>query len=544
VPDDAAAPVTVLAQRMPAHWLQPLLAAQWEHGKITGGTLDARLALAGQADGATRLHGSLDATALGLDSADGRIAAASIGLASELDLRFGAHPQIGMEATLRGGELLAGPVYVALPAGPVTLALTMHGSEPGQWQVTRADWKDPGVLEVGASARLDTAAASPLRALQAEARLPQLDVAHRRYLESLLAGHGLAGLALQGGAHARFALQQGDPVQLDLALSEVTVRDERARFGLDGLDGQLRWSASTEPVDSRLRWRAARLYAVELAAASFEMRSDARRLALRAPATIGLLGGAIELSRLAWRPPDAERGTQLELAMALQAIDLGRLSEAFGWPRFRGTLRGRIPGVRYADEVLSLDGALSAELFDGKLEMTRMSLERPLGVAPTLSADIGFDALDLEPLTGAFGFGSITGRLDGAVRSLRLVDWSPVAFEADLHTTRGAKGPRRISRRAVNDLTRVGGGGIAAGLQNQVLKLFETFGYARIGLKCRLTENVCHMDGLDSSGDGYTIVEGSGLPRITVIGHQRQVDWPVLVARLKAATAGQAPIVE
>jgi hypothetical protein len=200
--------------------------------------------------------------------------------------------------------------------------------------------------------------------------------------------------------------------------------------------------------------------------------------------------------------------------------------------------------VRYADEVLDLEGGLQVEVFDGRVALDALTLERPFGVAPTLAADIALSALDLKPLTGAFGFGEITGRLDGQVRGLRLVDWAPVAFDADLHTTRGGKESRRISRRAVDDLSRVGGAGLVAGLQTQVLKLFETFGYARIGLKCRLANNVCHMDGVEPSGNGYTIVEGSGLPRITVIGHQRQVDWPVLLARLKAATEGQAPIVE
>jgi hypothetical protein len=113
-----------------------------------------------------------------------------------------------------------------------------------------------------------------------------------------------------------------------------------------------------------------------------------------------------------------------------------------------------------------------------------------------------------------------------------------------LRTSTTAKDPRRISRRAVQDLSSVGGAGLVAGLQSQVMRLFDTFGYARIGLSCRLVNNVCKMGGIDSSGAGYTIVEGSGLPRITVIGHQAQVDWPVLVARLKAATAGQSPIVE
>ena len=52
------------------------------------------------------------------------------------------------------------------------------------------------------------------------------------------------------------------------------------------------------------------------------------------------------------------------------------------------------------------------------------------------------------------------------------------------------------------------------------------------------------MSGLGSAGDGYIIVAGAGLPRIQVVGFRRSVDWPTLVARLQAATAGQAPIIE
>ena len=82
------------------------------------------------------------------------------------------------------------------------------------------------------------------------------------------------------------------------------------------------------------------------------------------------------------------------------------------------------------------------------------------------------------------------------------------------------------------------------GLQAQALRLFDEFRYARLGLGCRLRNNVCTMSGVDSAGDGYTIVEGAGLPRIQVVGFRRRVDWPTLVARLEAATEGQTPVIE
>jgi hypothetical protein len=180
---------------------------------------------------------------------------------------------------------------------------------------------------------------------------------------------------------------------------------------------------------------------------------------------------------------------------------------------------------------------LSASLFGGYMDITRLSLQQPFGSSPVLNGDITLKQLDLAAITSVFDFGSITGRLDGSIDDLRLVDWSPVAFKASLLAGSGG----RISQRAVNNLTTVGGGGIAAGLQGAVLKLFKTFGYKQIGLNCTLQGTVCQMSGLQPTDDGYTIVEGSGLPRLRVIGHQTQVDWPTLVQRLADAVNGAAP---
>jgi hypothetical protein len=54
------------------------------------------------------------------------------------------------------------------------------------------------------------------------------------------------------------------------------------------------------------------------------------------------------------------------------------------------------------------------------------------------------------------------------------------------------------------------------------------------------------MDGVApvASADGYYLVEGSGLPRIDVIGYNRRVDWDELLARLKAAAQSEGPIVQ
>jgi hypothetical protein len=49
---------------------------------------------------------------------------------------------------------------------------------------------------------------------------------------------------------------------------------------------------------------------------------------------------------------------------------------------------------------------------------------------------------------------------------------------------------------------------------------------------------VCTFSGLDGDASGYTIVEGSGLPYLHVVGEQTRIDWPTFLRRLKAASQG------
>jgi hypothetical protein len=531
-----ADPMVLRGIAVPAAWLQPLLAARWPQARLTAGTVDTELVFGHTPAQGLTMGGPLFTTQLGLDTTDGRIAAAALDARGRVDFAFDDDATgVQLALQLQGGELLAGPFYAALPEAPIDTSLAMRSAADGAWGLQRFAWKDPGALEIEASGTLDFAAESPLAALDATVGLPALAIAVPRYLETLLGTLGFQNLALEGAATVSLRRAQRAWQHVEVDLQPTTLRE--ARFGIEGLAGNFVWSR-TAAAESALRWQSARLHDVRLGAAALPLRSEQGGIALRQSVQLDLLGGQLALSRFAWRP-----GT-LDAGLALRNLDLRETSRALGWPEFGGTLSGELPALRYAGEVLSFDGGLRLDVFDGRVELMELTLERPFGVAPTLSARIALADLDLKPLTGAFGFGEISGRLDGRVDGLRLVDWQPVAFDADLHTEGTSKEPRRISQRAVQDLSSVGGAGVVAGLQAQVLKLFETFPYSRIGLKCRLANNVCEMAGLDSSNGGYTIVEGSGLPRITVVGHQRRVDWPVLVARLKAATEGQTPIVD
>ena len=245
------------------------------------------------------------------------------------------------------------------------------------------------------------------------------------------------------------------------------------------------------------------------------------------------------------RLPADGQGLRLGLGLAVEDIQVEQLAQAFGWPAFGGTLSGRIPAARYEDERLEFDGGLSVQVFDGRVDVGSLSMDRPFGVLPTLSADIALRELDLYAITGVFGFGDISGRLSGSIDGLRLVGWKLSSFDAELGTVRRAGVRQRISQRAVQNISSVGEGMYVGGLQGQLIGFFDDFGYSRMGISCRLENGVCRMGGLRSAGNAFTIVEGAGIPHLRVIGHNRNVDWETLVERIVGAIGGDvAPVVD
>ncbi|MCX7555416.1 hypothetical protein OS187_00970 [Xanthomonadaceae bacterium JHOS43] len=538
---ESGAPTRVELARLPATWLAPLLAQAWQDGRPTGGSIDADWRIE-QSDAGIGLGGPVSLNGIGLDSRDGSIAAEGVTATGRIQGQLtDTATSLELDFTLAGGEFLLGPLYAQLPSTPVQIGARLTSGSAGQWHVDALRWRDPGVFDVEGQAVIDTHASQFLRDADLQFSVAALGAAHARYFDSVAASIGLADLGTGGNVRGGLSVRAGTWQSLDLGLDSVRVADGSGRFGIEGLSGALRLRRGETGADSELSWHSAHVHGLTLGAASLPLRSDRTGVSLRAPVTVPMLGGTVRLAALHYALQ--QEGAWLEMALSLEAVNLGELTGSLGWPAFEGTISGELPGVRYAGNRLDFDGGLSARVFDGQVRVSQLSMERPFGTAPMLAASVEFSGLDLQPLTSAFGFGEITGRLDGHVRGLRLLDWEPVAFDAAFHTVKRSGERQRISQRAVRELTEVGGGGIAAGLQAQMLKAFSSFGYDRIGLSCVLANNVCTMGGVaPADNGGYLIVDGSGLPRVNVIGHQARVDWPVLVARLKAATEGQMPV--
>lgn len=526
---------------VPLAWLQQLLATAWPEGVLTAGSGAGRLELHTPEAGVPGLAGQVELDGAGFDSSDGRFAGEGLEARLELQARFGEYPDFRLQGRLSGGGLLLGPAYLALDGRDIALAVEAR-SGPGGWVLPAWHWLDPGVLSLRGSARLSTGV-SPVVDVALDA--PDLAPVGTHYLDGLLGVAGLGGMQLSGAAHGSLSLARGGLRGAHLVLDGVDLADGRGRFGFDGLEADLRLSRDAGE-QGVLAWRGGHLHAIGFGPARLPLHSAGGELRLAAPATVELLQGQARLDHFRVRPPDAGRSMELEFGLALDELDVGTLAAALDWPAFTGTLSGSIPRARYADDRLELAGGLEVGLFDGRVHASGLSMERPFGVAPTLTADVRLEDIDLAALTGVLDVGGVTGRLDGRIDGLRLIDWQPVAFDAWLETDPAHPDRRRISQRAVQDISSVGDASLVSSLQGQLIGLFDDFRYSRIGIGCVLRDEVCDMQGLrPAANGGFVIVAGSGLPHLSVVGYNRRVDWPTLVERLAALGKGDVkPVVE
>ena len=362
-------------------------------------------------------------------------------------------------------------------------------------------------------------------------------------VQPFLIGTRLEGLTASGKLHANITLTEQKPSTLKADLDSVTIDAGKLGLSLQDLSGQLNWSV-TQAAASSLSWREGSAAKIPLGPSQVSFRAQAQDFHLLSPWRQPFLEGALLVERMSLGgvgTPDLHA----DFSGALEPIKLTALCKALGWPEFGGTLGGRLPGLSIRNDVWSIQGALEAQVFDGSLRLENLNAIEPFGVLPRVTADMHMKRLDLERLTSAFSFGRITGRLDGDVEGLRLLAWKPVAFKGRIYSTPRDETTKRISQRAIDNISSIGGGPTGI-LSRGFLSLFEDFAYDRIGISCVLNDGRCQMDGIEATASkdgqaGYYLVKGRLLPRIDVVGYAHSVSWNTLLDQIKAAQTSGGP---
>jgi len=522
-------------------------AARWsglprQAGWLRSGTFDVDASFAWPPEGPGACDWRLNIDGLGFDSPEGRFAGESL----QLDFR-GQWPDLGrsamiVQAGLRSGELLIDDFYRDFSSAAIGSRADLYWTEE-ELTVANLSLSDGDALSLEAGLRFDLAGGSGQPALQAlEITRLELDFpgAYQRYLEPMAAAWTLNGLEVTGRLAWRGQWSSGELVSGDLLVSDLSVVDiSRDRFAITGLEAHLR--PGDYGFDSRLSWRGLLFGRINLGAGEATLDSEPGAIALLEPLTLEMLGGSVELETLKLVLPggrgDGSGEPDVLMRAHIRELDMGEVTSALDWPGFTGSISGEIPGVSLDDGVLAVDGEIFFDVFGGRIALRHLSMERPFGVLPSLAADVIVTDLDLEQLTRTFSFGRIAGRLDGYVRDLRMLDWAPVAFDAWFGTPDRQEGSSDISRQAVNRLTTIGGGSATAALTGPLMRMFSSFSYRRLGLGCRLQNHVCALRGLSEDQASVLLLEGAGVPKITIRAFNRNVDWPQMVSNLLAISA-------
>lgn len=462
--------------------------------------------------------------------------------------------QFTLDVSANSGEAYIEPVYANLIETPIVLSASGNSDQAFEvFDLSRYS------LELGSQFKASGALLVELpqtdEAVSLTGSVQLVDASFETIYTSLLqvfaAGTMFGDLETAGTVSGTIEISANSIVSASLDLIDIIADDRGKRFAFYDLDGSIRWPGPEGEVGdadtSYLHWQAARIYEIPLGETRIGALLGGDDFQLLEPVRIPTLDGALRVNRLSISNYATDEASAL-LDAELEPVQLGELTSAFGWPAFSGTLSGKLPLLQYDGETVTVGGTLAARAFDGDIEFANVRLEQPFGRVPRLSGDLRLRKLDLEQVTDTFSFGLIQGRLSGDVTGLQMLAWNPTAMDLHIYTSPDDRSRRRISQRAVENLASVGGSGAAAALSGGFMSFFDDFSYKRIGLRCVLADGTCRMSGAGPAGDsefgqGYYIVEGSGLPRIDVVGYRSEVSWSRLVRQLAQIMESGAPTV-
>ena len=526
------------------------IAAKIENGKAahfkTWLPQDMPAPSAGIISGSLHLSGS-DAKLLTAD-ADFRLAGVAFSDSSGLHagekingkMKLKGH-QVNQELIWEGtvlweqGEIYWDPFYLSGGA-----RLSARGRlDPQRITLEQGTLHWPSVGDIAATGNWDRSSHALAAATLQGAQL-KLDALHRTFVLPLLGKTALAKSAASGQISFASRFADGEMKSLDLTLDQGSLQDKEGRFALHGVHLDLPWRAHAATV-ADLVIDGGQILSLPLGGFKTAIQMQDRKISIP-QLGIPLLGGTLDIANV--QASSSAQGWQWEFEGGLTPVSMEQLSAALHWPTMHGTLAGVVPRVRFEAGKLTLDGALLIKAFDGTAVIQDLVLLDALGPAPRLQANIDMRNLDLDQLTRTFSFGSMQGRVDVSLKGLELSNWKPVAFDAAVRSSPGNY-PRKISQRAVQNISSLGGAGAAAAIQRSFLGVFEQFGYSQLGLSCVLKNGICLMDGIAAAPNGYIIVKGGGIPASTVIGYNRSVSWDELITRLQRVTQGNVkPVVQ
>jgi len=421
------------------------------------------------------------------------------------------NPRMNADLVLRAGEALWGTVYLDLAKGPLDLRVEGTRAGPDEYEelLLEGGLAGFGRMEIkGKARRVKETWRHQGHLVLRDARLGPI---FRTFLrDPLAASHpDLAGLDTEGTAEVDLSFTgSGKGTDLDGSL--------RLRLGdlhrgaepplLSGLDIDLPVSYSLgaanpgrpRPSDAarwgRLILKKIRLGGQELGPLEMPAVLVPNHLYLGGTIDAPLFGAKLALRRIQVDEP-LSPGFRIRIAAELDDLDLSRIAGKN--PMLEGHIGGLLDPVTIDRERLIAAGELTGDLFGGRLDVRRVTVDRPFSAGREIGGDASVDRIDLERFSAALGVGRITGRLSGSMKGLRVAYGQPVAFDLKIESVPTKGVIQSVSLKAVNSISLVSTGSALSGLGISLMTtFFREFPFEKIGLECGLKNDVFTVRGL------------------------------------------------
>ncbi len=490
------------------------LARELSGGKWNGGSATGAIDVAARiepAEGGPRVAATATLGQIGFTSPAGDVMGRNLSGRVDLVALLAPRPRVKADLVLRRGEVLWGTVYVDLAKDLLELHAggTRAGPEEYEDLVLEGGLGGYGRLSIEGKAR--HAGKTWRHQGHLVVRDARLGPIFRTFLRDPLATahQDLEAMEMDGTAGLDLSFSgSGDSADLKGTLrfrsTEVRRGAEPPLLSALDIDLPIAYALGAgnpglpRPSDAaswgRLRLGKLRLAGQELGPLEMPAVLVPNHLYLGGAIDASLLGAKLSLRRIQVDEP-LSPGFRIRMAAQLDGLDLARVAGKNFMPE--GHLGGLLDPVTVGRERMNAAGVLTGDLFGGRLDLRRVSAERPFSAGREIGADVYVDRIDLERFSAALGVGRITGRLSGSIEGLRVAYGQPVAFHLKMESVPTKGVSQSVSLKAVNSISLVSTGSALRGLGVSLMTtFFREFPYEKIGFESGLKNDVFTVRGL------------------------------------------------
>lgn len=224
------------------------------------------------------------------------------------------------------------------------------------------------------------------------------------------------------------------------------------------------------------------------------------RFRIKDPISLKIWGGKVSLANI--RGEDiASQEASFYASIRIKGLNLENIFEGSGF-LLPGILDGEILHMRYKMDRLDLDGSLDAEVLGGIVSASGLYMENPFNTARRFGGNIFWEGIQLEHLTQKIPIGKMSGVIRGFLTGLVIEYGQPSKFLFEVETVKRKGIKQKISVDAIKNLSLIGTGssGVRTVLNSGLNRFFSYYPYSKIGLQCKLENDLFTLRGLIRKG--------------------------------------------